>query len=89
MRSGTSSACSAGRHRAFITVIVVAITPSCGGLSAGFHSGSGKSAENYGVCGRATEGNLEVKTSGRYTYEMGRALYASPDATDQALWSDW
>ena len=34
-------------------------------VSIGFHSGSGKSAENYEVCGKATGGNLEVKTSGR------------------------
>eukprot|EP01048_Picozoa_sp_COSAG05_P009655 COSAG05_NODE_805_length_7205_cov_12.164650_3_plen_489_part_00 len=46
------------------------------GVSIGFHSGSGKSAQNYEVCGKATEGNLEVKTSGRYTYEMGRAVRA-------------
>lgn len=58
-------------------------------VSIGFHSGSGKSAENYEVCGRATGGNLEIKTSGRYTYEMGRALFASSDPTDQQLWSDW
>ena len=57
--------------------------------SIGFHSGSGKSAENYQVMGRVTGGRLEIKTSGRYTYEMGRALYASTDAADQALWKDW
>ena len=45
-------------------------------VSIGFHSGSGKSAENYEVCGRATGGNLEIKTSGRYTYEMGECATA-------------
>ena len=59
------------------------------GVSLGFHSGSGKSAENYRLCGRLTGGNLEIKTSGRYTYEMGRALAASSDPADQALWRDW
>ena len=55
----------------------------------GFHSGSGKSAENYRVMGEVTGARLEIKTSGRYTYEMGRALFASHDAGDQALWRDW
>ncbi len=55
----------------------------------GFHSGSGKSAENYRVMGEVTGSRLEIKTSGRYTYEMGRALFASKDAGDQALWRDW
>ncbi len=59
------------------------------GASIGFHSGSGKSAENYQVMGSVTGGRLEIKTSGRYTYEMGRALFASRDASDQALWGDW
>jgi hypothetical protein len=59
------------------------------GASIGFHSGSGKSAENYRVMGEVTGGRLEIKTSGRYTYEMGRALAASRDAADQALWRDW
>ena len=59
------------------------------GASIGFHSGSGKSAENYQVMGQVTGGRLEIKTSGRYTYEMGRALFASKHAADQALWSDW
>jgi len=59
------------------------------GASIGFHSGSGKSAENYQVMGRVTGGRLEIKTSGRYTYEMGRALFASKQAGDQALWLDW
>ncbi|MFM8334344.1 MAG: tagaturonate epimerase family protein, partial [Opitutaceae bacterium] len=59
------------------------------GASIGFHSGSGKSAANYRVMGEVTGGRLEIKTSGRYTYEMGRALFASRDAGDQALWSDW
>jgi hypothetical protein len=59
------------------------------GVSIGFHSGSGKSAENYRLCGRITGSRLEIKTSGRYTYEMGRALAASPDANDRALFSDW
>jgi hypothetical protein len=59
------------------------------GASIGFHSGSGKSAENYQVMGQVTGGCLEIKTSGRYTYEMGRALFASTDPVDQALWRDW
>ncbi len=57
--------------------------------SIGFHSGSGKSAGNYQVMGDVTGSRLEIKTSGRYTYEMGRALFASRDAGDQALWRDW
>jgi hypothetical protein len=59
------------------------------GASIGFHSGSGKSAENYQVMGQVTGGRLEIKTSGRYTYEMGRALFASKNAADLALWRDW
>ncbi len=59
------------------------------GASIGFHSGSGKSAENYRVMGAVTGGCLEIKTSGRYTYEMGRALAASRNAADRALWLDW
>ena len=59
------------------------------GASIGFHSGSGKSADNYRVMGEVTRGRLEIKTSGRYTYEMGRALAASADAGDRALWLDW
>ena len=59
------------------------------GVSIGFHSGSGKSAENYRLCGRVTGSRLEIKTSGRYTYEMGRALASSPDAGDRALFADW
>jgi hypothetical protein len=59
------------------------------GTSIGFHSGSGKSADNYRLCGRLTGSRLEIKTSGRYTYEMGRALAASSEARDQALWQDW
>jgi hypothetical protein len=59
------------------------------GASIGFHSGSGKSAENYRVMGEVTGSRLEIKTSGRYTYEMGRALFASKHAGDQALWADW
>jgi hypothetical protein len=55
----------------------------------GFHSGSGKSAENYRVLGEVTGGCLEIKTSGRYTYEMGVALAASSDPSDRALWDDW
>jgi hypothetical protein len=58
-------------------------------VSIGFHSGSGKSAENYRLCGRITGGALEIKTSGRYTYEMGVALSRSQDPADQALWADW
>ncbi len=57
--------------------------------SIGFHSGSGKSAENYQVMGQVTGSRLEIKTSGRYTYEMGRALFASRHPADQALWHDW
>jgi hypothetical protein len=57
--------------------------------SIGFHSGSGKSAENYQVMGQVTGSRLEIKTSGRYTYEMGKALFASKNADDQALWRDW
>src|SRR5688572_31073095 len=57
--------------------------------SIGFHSGSGKSAENYQVMGQVTGSRLEIKTSGRYTYEMGRALFASKNAADQELWRDW
>ena len=59
------------------------------GVSIGFHSGSGKSAENYQVVGEMTGSRLEIKTSGRYTYEMGVALHASNNEADQALWSDW
>jgi hypothetical protein len=59
------------------------------GVSIGFHSGSGKSAENYRLCGRITGSRLEIKTSGRYTYEMGRALLASTDVGDRALFADW
>jgi hypothetical protein len=46
------------------------------GASIGFHSGSGKSAENYQVMGEVTGQRLEIKTSGRYTYEMGRPCLA-------------
>ncbi len=59
------------------------------GAAIGFHSGSGKSAANYRVMGEVTGGCLEIKTSGRYTYEMGAALFRSPDPSDQALWRDW
>lgn len=59
------------------------------GVSIGFHSGSGKSSENYQVMGEVTGGNLEIKTSGRYTYEMGVALSGSSDEGDQDLWKDW
>jgi hypothetical protein len=59
------------------------------GASIGFHSGSGKSAENYQAMGEVTGSHLEIKTSGRYTYEMGRALFASENPTDQKLWADW
>ena len=59
------------------------------GASIGFHSGSGKSGENYQVMGQVTGQRLEIKTSGRYTYEMGRALAASKNPADQALWNDW
>jgi len=59
------------------------------GVSIGFHSGSGKSAENYQVMGQVTGGALEIKTSGRYTYEMGVAISQSSDPADAALWRDW
>lgn len=59
------------------------------GVSIGFHSGSGKSGDNYRVMGEVTSQNLEIKTSGRYTYEMGVALSQSSDPGDQALWKDW
>lgn len=58
-------------------------------VSIGFHSGSGKSAENYQVVGEVTGSNLEIKTSGRYTYEMGVALSRSQNPEDQELWRDW
>lgn len=58
-------------------------------VSIGFHSGSGKSAENYQIMGKVTGSHLEIKTSGRYTYEMGRALFASQNTEDQKLWLDW
>jgi hypothetical protein len=57
--------------------------------SIGFHSGSGKSAENYQVMGAVTGGRLEIKTSGRYTYEMGVALSTSKNPQDANLWRDW
>jgi hypothetical protein len=57
--------------------------------SIGFHSGSGKSPENYQVMGAVTGGHLEIKTSGRYTYEMGVALSTSKNPGDAALWRDW
>ncbi|MFZ5497177.1 MAG: tagaturonate epimerase family protein [Verrucomicrobiota bacterium] len=59
------------------------------GVSIGFHSGSGKSAENYQVMGQVTGSRLEIKTSGRYTYEMGVALSQSKHPADAALWRDW
>jgi hypothetical protein len=59
------------------------------GSSIGFHSGSGKSADNYRVMGEVTGGRLEIKTSGRFTYEMGVSLAASRNPTDAALWRDW
>jgi hypothetical protein len=59
------------------------------GVSIGFHSGSGKSGDNYRVLGEVTGSRLEIKTSGRYTYEMGRALHDSRDAADHSLWLDW
>ena len=59
------------------------------GVGIGFHSGSGKSAENYAVMGKVTGGRLEIKTSGRFTYEMGCALAASANTADGALWRDW
>jgi hypothetical protein len=59
------------------------------GAGIGFHSGSGKSAENYRVMGEVTGSRLEIKTSGRYTYEMGVALHGSRVIADQKLWGDW
>jgi hypothetical protein len=59
------------------------------GVSIGFHSGSGKSAENYRVMGEVTGSRLEIKTSGRYTYEMGVALHRSENPGDRRLWEDW
>jgi len=59
------------------------------GVSIGFHSGSGKSAENYRTIGTVTNGCFEVKTSGRYTSEMGVALSRSNDPADRKLWADW
>ena len=59
------------------------------GVSIGFHSGSGKSAENYRVMGEVTGGRLEIKTSGRYTYEMGVAISQSKNPADATLWRDW
>jgi hypothetical protein len=59
------------------------------GVAIGFHSGSGKSAENYQVMGAVTGSRLEIKTSGRYTYEMGVALSQSKNPADAALWKDW
>jgi hypothetical protein len=59
------------------------------GVSIGFHSGSGQSAENYQVMGQVTGSALEIKTSGRYTYEMGVALSQSKNPADAALWRDW
>ncbi|HLP08343.1 MAG TPA: tagaturonate epimerase family protein [Opitutaceae bacterium] len=59
------------------------------GVSIGFHSGSGKSAENYQIMGEVTGSRLEIKTSGRYTYEMSLAVAASQNPADQSLWADW
>jgi hypothetical protein len=59
------------------------------GVAIGFHSGSGKSAENYQVMGQVTGSALEIKTSGRYTYEMGVAISQSKNPADAALWRDW
>ena len=59
------------------------------GTSIGFHSGSGKSAGNYAVAGDVTRQGLEIKTSGRFTYEMGVALSRSTNPRDAALWNDW
>jgi hypothetical protein len=58
-------------------------------VSIGFHSGSGKSPSNYRLIGELTDHRLEIKTSGRYTYEMGVALSNSSDARDQTLWRAW
>ncbi|MBF0244556.1 MAG: hypothetical protein HQL31_04720, partial [Planctomycetes bacterium] len=67
---------------------MVGVAKKCG-VGLGFHSGGGKSSENYRVCGEETGANFEIKTSGRYTYELGRALSQSSDATDHKLWLDW
>lgn len=63
----------------------------CKGFSTsiGFHSGSGKSARNYEICGEVTGSRMEVKTSGCYSYELGKALAASSDPADQAFWQEW
>jgi hypothetical protein len=39
--------------------------------------------------GSVTGGHLEIKTSGRYTYEMGLAVSRSTNPSDAALWRDW
>jgi hypothetical protein len=39
--------------------------------------------------GEVTGSRLEIKTSGRYTYEMGIALFKSSNPADAALWRDW
>ena len=39
--------------------------------------------------GEVTGGRLEIKTSGRYTYEMGVAVASSKNPADAALWRDW
>ncbi len=71
------------------TVESLAAVARAFGTSIGFHSGSGKSAGNYAVAGDVTRQGLEIKTSGRYTYEMGVALSRSADPRDAALWNDW
>ncbi len=71
------------------TVEALAAVARAFGASIGFHSGSGKSAGNYRVAGEVTRQALEIKTSGRYTYEMGVALSRSHDPRDRALLSDW
>eukprot|EP01046_Picozoa_sp_COSAG06_P036526 COSAG06_NODE_4034_length_4639_cov_77.635711_5_plen_70_part_00 len=53
-------------------------------VSIGFHSGSGKSAENYEACGECTGGHLEVKTSGRYTYLL-RVMFEKKTAETLAI----
>ena len=39
--------------------------------------------------GEVTGSALEIKTSGRYTYEMGVAISQSKNTADAALWRDW
>ena len=60
------------------------------GVSIGFHSGSGKSAENYQVMRRRSPaaGSRSRRAAATPT-RWARALFASKNAADQALWRDW